>query len=128
MHPAGYPTVAAVESMGKKIEAATQGRIKFQMFPGSVLGDEKSMIEQTQVGAIQILRTSLASVILRMAALELGDIAAFPFVEPPSPRMMAKRWRGTNQVRSMMEIEINLMKMRTQDPVLKNPFRPVSKR
>jgi tripartite ATP-independent transporter DctP family solute receptor len=62
VHPPGYPTVAAVESMGRKIEAATNGRIKFQMFPGSVLGAEKEMIEQTQVGAIQILRTSLGPV------------------------------------------------------------------
>ncbi len=62
VHPAGYPTVAAVESMGKKIDAATSGRIKFQLFPGSVLGDEKAMIEQTQVGAIQLLRTSLGPV------------------------------------------------------------------
>ena len=59
VHPPGYPTVAAVESMGKKIEAATNGRIKFQMFPGSVLGGEKEMIEQTQVGAIDIARISL---------------------------------------------------------------------
>jgi len=59
VHPPGYPTVVAVENMGKKISAATNGRITFQMFPGSVLGDEKAMIEQTQVGAIQILRTSL---------------------------------------------------------------------
>ncbi len=62
VHPAGYPTVVAVENMGKKLDAATNGRIKFQMFPGSVLGDEKAMIEQTQVGAIQILRTSLGPV------------------------------------------------------------------
>jgi tripartite ATP-independent transporter DctP family solute receptor len=62
VHPAGYPTVVAVDSMGKKIEAATNGRIKFQLFPGSVLGDEKAMIEQTQVGAIQLLRTSLGPV------------------------------------------------------------------
>ncbi len=62
VHPAGYPTVVAVESMGKKLEAATQGRIKFQMFPGSVLGGEKEMIEQAQVGAINILRTSLGPV------------------------------------------------------------------
>ena len=32
------------------------------MFPGSVLGDEKAMIEQTQVGAINVLRTSLGPV------------------------------------------------------------------
>lgn len=62
VHPAGYPTVVAVENMGKKMEAATQGRIKFQMFPGSVLGGEKEMIEQTQIGAIQLLRTSLGPV------------------------------------------------------------------
>jgi tripartite ATP-independent transporter DctP family solute receptor len=62
VHPAGYPTVAAVENMGKKLDAATKGKIKFQMFPGSVLGDEKAMIEQTQVGAIQVLRTSLGPI------------------------------------------------------------------
>ena len=62
VHPAGYPNVVAIENMGKKLEAATKGRIKFQMFPGSVLGGEKEMIEQTQVGAIGILRTSLGPV------------------------------------------------------------------
>ncbi len=34
----------------------------------------------------EILRTNLASVILQMTALDLGDIAAFPFVEPPDRR------------------------------------------
>jgi ATP-dependent helicase HrpA len=34
----------------------------------------------------EILRTNLASVILRMTALGLGDVAAFPFVEPPDRR------------------------------------------
>ncbi len=58
-HPAGYPTVVAVESMGKKLEAATQGRIKIQTFPGAVLGQEKEAVEQTQLGAIQLARISL---------------------------------------------------------------------
>jgi tripartite ATP-independent transporter DctP family solute receptor len=58
-HPAGYPTVAAVESMGKKLETATNGRIKMQMFPGAVLGQEKETVEQTQLGAIHINRISL---------------------------------------------------------------------
>ena len=48
--------------MGKKLEAATQGRLKIQAFPGGVLGGEKEMIEQTQFGAINILRTSLGPV------------------------------------------------------------------
>jgi tripartite ATP-independent transporter DctP family solute receptor len=58
-HPVGYPTVVAVENMGKKLEAATNGRIKFQMFPGAVLGQEKEAVEQVQLGAIQIARISL---------------------------------------------------------------------
>lgn len=37
----------------------------------------------------EILRSSLASVILRMAALDLGDVGEFPFVESPSPRAIA---------------------------------------
>ena len=34
----------------------------------------------------EILRTNLASVILQMTSLNLGDIARFPFVEPPDRR------------------------------------------
>ena len=37
----------------------------------------------------EILRTNLASVILRMAALDLGAMADFPFVEPPDARNVA---------------------------------------
>ena len=34
----------------------------------------------------EIARTSLASVILQMASLDLGDIATFPFLDPPDQR------------------------------------------
>src|SRR6185436_20320388 len=34
----------------------------------------------------EILRSSLAAVILQMASLALGDVTAFPFLDPPSPR------------------------------------------
>jgi tripartite ATP-independent transporter DctP family solute receptor len=61
-HPAGYPTVVAVEMLGKKLETATSGRIKLQMFPGAVLGQEKEAVEQTQLGAVQIARISLGVV------------------------------------------------------------------
>jgi len=59
VHPTGYPTVAAVENMGKKLEAATNGRLSIQMFPSMQLGGEKEMIEQAQVGALQIARISV---------------------------------------------------------------------
>ncbi|WP_116952687.1 ATP-dependent RNA helicase HrpA [Jiangella endophytica] len=37
----------------------------------------------------EILRTNLASVILQMTALGLGDVAAFPFIDPPDRRSIA---------------------------------------
>jgi ATP-dependent helicase HrpA len=37
----------------------------------------------------EIMRTSLAAVILRMAALGLGEVTAFPFLEPPGTRAIA---------------------------------------
>ena len=61
-HPAGYPTVVAVEQMGKKLEKATDGKMKIQMFSGGVLGTETEVVEQTQLGAIQLARVSLSVV------------------------------------------------------------------
>jgi tripartite ATP-independent transporter DctP family solute receptor len=61
VHPAGYPTVVAVEHLGKKMEKATQGRIGVQMFGTMQLGGEKEMIEQAQVGALQFARVSVGA-------------------------------------------------------------------
>ena len=61
VHPLGYPTVEAIQRMGKKLEAATSGRISIQMFPSMQLGGEKEMIEQAQIGALQIARISVGA-------------------------------------------------------------------
>jgi len=61
VHPLGYPTVEAIQRMGKKLEAQTSGRISIQMFPSMQLGGEKEMIEQAQVGALQIARISVGA-------------------------------------------------------------------
>ncbi len=58
VQPPGYPTVAAAENLGKKLEAATGGRLSVRMYPSMQLGGEKETIEQTQIGAIQLLRVS----------------------------------------------------------------------
>ncbi len=76
-HPAGYPTVVAVDNMGKKLEAATNGRIKVQMFPGAVLGQEKEAVEQVQLGAIQMARISLG--VIGPVVPEV-DVFNMPFV------------------------------------------------
>ncbi|WP_296510576.1 TRAP transporter substrate-binding protein [Rhodoferax sp.] len=85
-HPAGYPTVVAVENMGKKLEAATSGRIKMQMFPGAVLGQEKEAVEQAQIGAIQIVRISLGVV---GPVVPDVDVFNMPFVFRDIPHMRA---------------------------------------
>ncbi len=61
VHPAGYPTVVAVENMGKKLEKATNGRLSIAMYPSMQLGGEKEAIEQAQVGAIQFARVSVGA-------------------------------------------------------------------
>jgi len=61
VHPLGYPTIEAIVRMGKKIEADTKGRISIQMYPSMQLGGEKEMIEQAQVGALQISRVSVGA-------------------------------------------------------------------
>jgi tripartite ATP-independent transporter DctP family solute receptor len=59
VHPLGYPTVEAIVRMGAKLQKATGGRLSIQMFPSMQLGGEKEMIEQAQVGALQIARISV---------------------------------------------------------------------
>ena len=61
VHPLGYPTVEAVVRMGHKLEKATNGRLTLQMYPQMQLGGEKEMIEQAQVGALQIARISVGA-------------------------------------------------------------------
>ena len=61
VHPAGYPTVVAVESLGKKLDAATKGKLSVQMYPSMQLGGEKEAIEQAQVGAIAFARVSVGA-------------------------------------------------------------------
>jgi tripartite ATP-independent transporter DctP family solute receptor len=61
VHPLGYPTVEAIVRMGQKLEKATNGRISIQMYPQMQLGGEKEMIEQAQVGALQIARVSVGA-------------------------------------------------------------------
>ena len=61
VHALGYPTVEAVENLGKKMEKATNGRISVQMYPSMQLGGEKEAIEQAQVGAIAFARVSVGA-------------------------------------------------------------------
>jgi ATP-dependent helicase HrpA len=65
----------------------------------------------------EIFRVSLATVILRMSALELGDIAEFPFIEPPTPRMIADGYQllgelgAINEARQLTSLGHELAKL-----------------
>lgn len=77
VHPADYPNVVAVKHMGEKLSAATDGRLDIKTFPGGVLGDEKQMIEQAQLGAIDIIRVSMSPV---AAILPEINVFTLPYV------------------------------------------------
>ncbi|MFB4204641.1 ATP-dependent RNA helicase HrpA [Arhodomonas sp. KWT2] len=53
----------------------------------------------------EILRTNLASVILQMKYLRLGDIDAFPFVEPPDPRYVRDGLRLLRELGALDDAE-----------------------
>ncbi|MFU8873751.1 ATP-dependent RNA helicase HrpA [Micromonospora sp. SL4-19] len=50
------------------------------------LYDERDFDSRPEFTDPEILRTNLASVILQMTSIGLGDIAAFPFIDPPDRR------------------------------------------
>lgn len=104
VHPLGYPTVEAVVQIGKKLEAATGGRLSIQMFPSMQLGGEKEMIEQAQLGAIQFARVSVGP----MGSI-VDDLNVFnmPFV-----------FRDTAHMRKVVDGDIGkeLLKKLTDSP------------
>ncbi len=53
------------------------------------LYDEKDYAGRPRFTEPEILRSSLAGVILRMKSLHLGDVTQFPFIEAPSGRAIA---------------------------------------
>ncbi len=53
------------------------------------LYDEADFLARTEYTDAEIFRVSLATVILRMSALGLGEVEQFPFIEPPGSRSIA---------------------------------------
>src|SRR5450830_334827 len=53
------------------------------------LYDEQDYLQRPKFTEPEILRSSLASVILRMKSLHLADVETFPFIEPPLGRAIA---------------------------------------
>lgn len=60
VHPKEYPTVQAVIYMGKLISERTGGKYDVKVFPQSALGSEKDTVEQTKLGALDMVRVNTA--------------------------------------------------------------------
>ena len=52
----------------------------------------------------EIRRTNLASVVLRMKELDLGDPEAFPFLEPPEPKALSDGRRLLQELQALDEL------------------------
>lgn len=59
-HGADYPTVQAMEYMGKVLSERTNGRLSISVFHSRQLGEETDTIEMAKVGAVDLLRISFA--------------------------------------------------------------------
>lgn len=56
IQPADYPTVVGDNEFAKLVSERTNGRITISVYPNAQLGDEKTAIEQVQLGAIDFGR------------------------------------------------------------------------
>ena len=52
----------------------------------------------------EILRSSLAAVILRMKSLKIGEVEDFPFMEPPLPRMVADGYQLLSELGAVQDV------------------------
>ena len=62
------------------------------------LYDEADFAARPPYSDPEILRSALSDVILRMLDLGLGDVEAFPFIDPPDPRALNDGWRRLSEI------------------------------
>jgi ATP-dependent helicase HrpA len=67
------------------------------------LYSEEDFLARPEFTEPEIQRTNLAAVILQMHALKLGDIEAFPFVEPPDGRFVRDGQRTLRELGALTE-------------------------
>jgi len=60
VHPEDYPTVMAVKYMSDIIKEKTGGKHSIKVYTGNALGGEKDTIEQTKLGALDLVRINVA--------------------------------------------------------------------
>jgi tripartite ATP-independent transporter DctP family solute receptor len=56
--PADYPTTLGDKKFAELVKERTNGRITIDVFPSAQLGEEKAVLEQVQLGAIELTRVN----------------------------------------------------------------------
>jgi len=79
------------------------------------LYDEADFAARPPYSDPEILRSALSDVILRMLDLGLGDVEAFPFIDPPDPRAVNDGWRRLAEIGAVDEAR------RLRFPIFTNP-------
>ncbi len=62
------------------------------------LYSEQDFLSRPEFTDPEILRTNLAAVILQMLRMGLGDVDAFPFIDPPDPRLVRDGYRSLQEL------------------------------
>ncbi|MEO7325973.1 MAG: ATP-dependent RNA helicase HrpA [Dokdonella sp.] len=78
---------------------------------------EDDFAQRSRYTEPEILRSSLAGVILRMLALKLGDPMDFPFVEPPTERAIADGYRRLAELGAVAPSQIRSSTTAEDQPV-----------
>ncbi|MEO5829765.1 MAG: ATP-dependent RNA helicase HrpA [Rhodanobacter sp.] len=93
-----------VESISQAAADQRKGRCG-RVGPGICyrLYDEADFASRAAFTDPELLRSSLANVILRMLALKLGEVDDFPFLEAPDPRVIADGFRRLSEISAIDE-------------------------
>ena len=85
-HPADYPTVLAVNEMGRLLRERTNGALSIKTYAGGQLGAEKDALEITIFGGLDLTRVSIAP--LSAIAAE-AVVPSLPFLFRDTAHMRA---------------------------------------
>ncbi|MFB3884376.1 MAG: TRAP transporter substrate-binding protein [Thermodesulfobacteriota bacterium] len=88
-HPQDYPTTKGDYEFARLVKERTKGRIVIEVFHSKQLGEERAVIEQVQLGAIDMTRVSISAV-----SAFVRDLDAFQL--PYLYRDAAHMWKVLN--------------------------------
>ena len=99
-----------IEPISRLVRNQRQGRCG-RIAPGICyrLYSEQDFSSRQAYTDAEIRRVNLASVVLQMHAYGLGDIAKFPFVDPPAPRAIKDALRLLTELRALQGSKITAL-------------------